>query len=182
MAGLRKASAYTKQRAVPYTRTSKKKARSYIKTVPPRKLVKLRMGDLKAERDGKFKKVINLISTENAIIRDNALESVRQTVHKHMEKNHPGNFFFEVKVYPHHILRENKMITGAGADRMQSGMKHSFGKTMNTGAFVKPNQVIFVVSVNSQKGVHEARIAFGKSKPKIPCRVKIVVESRSSSD
>ena len=43
MAGLRKARAYSKKRVVPYTRISKKKSKSFIKTVPQQKIVKFSM-------------------------------------------------------------------------------------------------------------------------------------------
>ena len=56
-------------------------------------------------------------------------------------------FYFEVKPYPHHMLRENKMLSGAGADRMQTGMAHSFGRTVGRAALVKKNQVIIIIKV-----------------------------------
>jgi len=176
MAGLRKASAYSKKRVVPYTRTSKKRSKSYIKTIPHRKLVKLKMGNTKAMVEGKFKEVVGLVSEEKVLIRDNALEAVRQVVHKHMDKSVPGGYFFEVKVFPHHIMRENKMFSGGSkGERVNTGMSQSFGKTTLTAAMVKPGQPILLLHVNSQKGIQEARIAFRKCKPKIPCSSKIVV-------
>ncbi|MHA2113057.1 MAG: hypothetical protein ACW98W_16390 [Candidatus Hodarchaeales archaeon] len=33
------------------------------------------------------------------------------------------NYHYRVCVYPHHRIRENKMMTGAGADRIQNGMR-----------------------------------------------------------
>ena len=48
---LRKASAYTKRYARPYTRNSKKRKKSYIKTVPNSRIVKFKMGDLKGFDD-----------------------------------------------------------------------------------------------------------------------------------
>ena len=44
MVSLRKASAYSKKKVIPYTRISKKMQKSYIKTVPPQKIVKFTMG------------------------------------------------------------------------------------------------------------------------------------------
>lgn len=38
MASLRKANAYSKKKVVPYTRVSKKKSKSYVKTVPHQKI------------------------------------------------------------------------------------------------------------------------------------------------
>jgi len=44
---LRKGSAYSKRYARPYTRKSKKRSKSYIKTVPNSRIVKFQMGDTK---------------------------------------------------------------------------------------------------------------------------------------
>jgi len=44
MAPLRKATAYSKKKVLPFTRVSKRKQKSYIKTVPPQKIVKFDMG------------------------------------------------------------------------------------------------------------------------------------------
>ena len=44
MASLRKANAYSKRRVVPYTRVSKKRKKSFIRTIPQQKIVKFEMG------------------------------------------------------------------------------------------------------------------------------------------
>ena len=54
MASLRKANAYSKKKVVPYTRVSKKKSKSYVKTVPHQKIVKFTMGNSGMFNDGKF--------------------------------------------------------------------------------------------------------------------------------
>ena len=43
------------------------------------------------------------------------------------------------------------MLTGAGADRMQTGMARSFGKTIGRAAFVKPGQILFIIGVKKRK-------------------------------
>lgn len=173
---LRKASSYSKFYARPYTRKSKKKAKSYIKTVPPQKVVKMQMGNIPAYNEGKFGTVLTVISLENVQMRDNAIEAARQSIHKDLETNFLGQYYFAVKVFPHHILRENKMITGAGADRMQTGMTKSFGATIGRAAFVKENQPIFVIAVNSEKAVRSSREAIAKIKAKLPCTTRILTE------
>jgi large subunit ribosomal protein L10e len=47
------------------------------------------------------------------------------------------------------ILRENKMIATAGADRLQEGMRRAFGKATGLAARVRPGQVIFEAYVTS---------------------------------
>jgi len=169
---LRKASAYTKRKARPFTRKSKVRTKSYIKTVPNSKIVKFKMGNLKGYDQKKFPIVIEVVGKENVQIRDNAIEAVRQFLNRFLtEKLGLNDFYLEAKLYPHHILRENKMLTGAGADRMQTGMSQSFGKTMGRAAFVRPNQVIFIIAVKTDKAEIEARELIRSAKSRLPCKV-----------
>ncbi len=174
---LRKASSYSKKKYRPYTRKSKVKKKSYIKTVPQQKIVKFVMGNTKAFQQKKLKLVLKLVAGENVQIRDNALEASRQVVNKILEKSLAGMYYFVIKTYPHQILRENKMYSGGSkGERINLGMSKSFGKTTGRAAIVKPNQDIFVINVGSEKGIKVAREALKKVKPKIPCKTKIVYE------
>ena len=144
---LRKASSYSKKRTRPYTRRSRSKKKAYIKTVPGIKIAKFTMGNQKAADEGKHNYLVRLIADERVLIRDNALEAARMFVGKMLDRDAVGQYFFSVKVYPHHILRENKSGGGgvAGADRISSGMKHSFGITIGRAAIVNAGIEIFVV-------------------------------------
>lgn len=173
---LRKAGAYSKKYARPYTRRSAKKSKSYIKTIPPQKVVKLRMGDIKAFDEGKFKIILTVISTEKIQIRDNAIEAARQYIHKELETSLLGQYYFGLRVFPHHILRENRMLTGAGADRMQTGMAHSFGTTVGRAAFVKKGGEIYVIGINTEKAAQFARSALNKVKSKLPCTIRVLTK------
>ena len=170
---LRKAGAYSKRHARPYTRKSKVRTKSYIKTIPNSKIVKFKMGDLVGFKNGKYPIVLNVISKEQIQIRDNSIEAVRQFLNRFLTEKIGKDFYFEVKVYPHHILRENKMLTGAGADRMQSGMSKSFGKTMGRAAMVKQGQVLFVLGVLNPKHEIEARKLISSIKARLPCGVGV---------
>ena len=66
---LRKAGSYSKRYARPYTRKSKVKSKSYIKTIPNSKVVKFKMGDVKGYDAGAYKTIINIISKERTQIR-----------------------------------------------------------------------------------------------------------------
>lgn len=175
---LRKASSYSKKYTRPYTRKSSKKSKSYIKTIPPQKIVRFKMGAIQDYELGKLKHIIRLISSDKILIRDNALESARQFLHKIFEENFLGQYYFEVRAYPHHILRENKMLTGAGADRMQTGMTLSFGVTMGRAAMIKKEQEIFLIAVSSEKIANLAVKALEKVKAKLPCHARIVIETK----
>lgn len=126
-----------------WTRYSKKKPRkSYIKAMPHRDLNVFRMGTEKKDYD----LTLHLVAQEAAQIRDNAIESARQSANKLLEKKIAGNYYFVVRTYPHQIIRENKMIAGAGADRLQKGMRAAFGRPTDRAVRLRKNQQLFTIS------------------------------------
>lgn len=173
---LRKAAAYSKKKARPFTRVSRVKAKTYIKVNPHNKLAKYTMGNQAAFQQGKYPFTLSLLSNEKVQIRDNALESARMMVHKIIEEQIPGEYFFTVKTYPHHILRENKTAAGAGADRLSSGMKHSYGVVIGRAALVGAGKEIFVISTTNDKNARIVRAALEKTKAKLPCKTSILFE------
>jgi large subunit ribosomal protein L10e len=173
---LRKASCYSKRKTVPYTRKSKLKKKSYIRTIPNTKIVKLRMGDIEGYNKGKYKTVIRIISKENVQMRDTSIEASRQYLNRNLTKIANKDFYLELKPYPHHILRENKMLTGAGADRMSTGMALSFGRTMNRAALVKKGETIYIIGINGQKTEQLLRKLIGSIKAKLPCTISVQTE------
>ena len=168
---LRKGSAYSKRYARPYTRVSKKRTKSYIKAVPNPHIVKFKMGDIKGFDSGKYPIQIQIISKDNCQVRDNSIEAVRQFLNRFLQVELGKEFYLQVCVYPHHILRENKMLTGAGADRMQTGMSRAFGKTVGRAALVKPNQKIYIVGIKNKKAEAKARKLIRSIKSRLACRV-----------
>jgi large subunit ribosomal protein L10e len=168
---LRKGSAYTKRYARPYTRVSKKRTKSYIKTVPNPRIVKFQMGDIKGFNGGEYPIHLHILSKDNCQIRDNSIEAVRQFLNRFIQIKVGKEFFLEVRIHPHHILRENKMLTGAGADRMQTGMSRSFGKTIGKAALVKVDQIIFIIGVKTPKAETEARKLIRSAKSRLPCKI-----------
>ena len=176
MASLRKATAYSKKKVVPFTRISKKRTKAFVKTVPPQKIVKFTMGKENLFNKGKFPHKLTLVTAENIQLRHNALEACRQFVNKKLEKETAGQYMFKVIPYPHHIQRENKMLTVAGADRVQTGMQLAFGKSMGKAAIMKANDAIFVVTVASDKNAQFARKVFKQIKAKLPCKTRILYD------
>ncbi len=173
---LRKALAYSKRTARPYTRKSKRKGKAYIKTVPNSKIAKFNLGNQKDYENGKHKYTVKLLADEDIQIRDNALESGRMLVNKTLEENIPGQYFMVVKVHPHHMLRDNKTAAGAGADRLSSGMSHSFGIVIGRAAFVRKGQQIFFVSCTDERAAQVVKTALITIKAKVPCRTRILFE------
>lgn len=139
------------------------------------------MGDTKS----KFEYEARLIALEKAQIRHNALEAARIATNRYLGEKLSKSYCFRIRPYPHMILRENKMIFGAHADRLQDGMKRSFGKPIGTAARVKRNQILMTVNVN-EDGIDAAKEALkrGSAKLPIPCRIIIekvkITEAKSS--
>ena len=159
----------------PYTRTSKFKAKAYIRMTPNVKIVRFDTGDTNRS----FNYTLNLLSKSDLQIRDNSLERARQTSNKLLESYLGINgFHLKVKAYPYHVLREHALAAGAGADRFSSGMAHSFGKPTGIAARVKKGQTIFQLSVDKQNlGV--AKQALERASKKLPCSCIIqVIENK----
>jgi len=171
---LRKASAYSKKTVVPFTRVSKKKSKSFVKTVPHQKIVKFTMGNFDLFNEGKLPFHLKVVAAEPFQIRHNALEACRQFVNKKIDKELSGQYLFRIIPFPHHIQRENKMLTGAGADRMQTGMQLSFGKVAGKAAILKKGSKIFFVAVQNQKAIEFVRKVLKQVNPKIPGKIKIL--------
>ncbi|HUH78641.1 MAG TPA: 50S ribosomal protein L16 [Methanoregula sp.] len=116
--------------------------REYMGGVPGNKIVQFEMGNLSQE----FPTEVDLIVDEACQIRHSALEAARITANRRLMKDvGRSNFHFKVRIFPHHVLRENKQATGAGADRVSEGMRLAFGKAVGTAARVEANQKIMTV-------------------------------------
>jgi len=177
MAATRKALAYSKRKPIKNTRRSKKQQLSYIKTVPPQKIVKFNMGDYKGFEKGRYKIKIFLEAGENVQIRDMALEAVRQVLNRELTKLFQKQFFIRVNVYPHNILRNNRIFSGGSkGERVQTGMKHSFGSPEGRAAIVKKGRPIFSVYFNGKENIPKVRRFFKKVTPKVPCKAVLRVE------
>lgn len=159
-----KAKNYRQVKGAPYTR------KEYIRASPPSKITKFTMGDTKSS----FPVQARLIATEEAQIRHNALEAARVASNRVLMTKLGSAYVLRVVPYPHTILRENKMIFGAHADRLQDGMRGAFGKPIGIAARVRVGQPIIEVGVNDN-AVEVAREALrrGQNKLPIPCRILV---------
>jgi len=159
-----KAKNYRAVKGQAYTR------KEYVRGSPPPKITKFTMGDTKS----KFAYQASLIAQEEAQIRHNSLEAARVASNRVLMEKLGNSYLLRVVPYPHNVLRENKMIFGAHADRLQDGMKRAFGKPVGMAARVKPNQTIIEIGIN-ENGIEAAKEALkrGQDKLPIPCRIVI---------
>ena len=120
--------------------------RKYMGGVPNNRILQFHTGNRRLAELGGFELELNLIAKESCQIRHTALEAAR-VISNATIRNAAGvdGYSLKIHTYPHHVLRENKQATGAGADRVSMGMRQSFGKNVGTAARVKRGQVIATV-------------------------------------
>ena len=142
--------------------------KEYARGFPPPKIVKFTMGDSKATFDCEGK----LVALERAQIRHSALEAARVATNRVLIDKLINDYLMVVHPYPHVILRENKMIFGAHADRLQQGMRRSFGTAIGTAAKVEVGQPIMTVKVKALAAeTAKESLKRGSAKLPIPCKV-----------
>jgi len=160
-----KAGSLRRVHGMPYVR------KEYIRGIKPVRIMKFEMGKL---REGYDTRVI-IKAAKRAQIRDNALEAARVTANRVLRKLGADNYYLKVHVYPHQILRENKMLVGAHADRLQKGMSRAFGKVIGRASRVKVGQVLMSACVK-REGLRTAKRALKVASQKfpIPCIMEVV--------
>ena len=150
----------------PYTRGK------YIHGSPALRISKFTMGDTKASYDYK----VSLVVQAPIQVRHNALEAARVAANKVLfDVLGETGYVVRLRPFPHIILRENRMIATAGADRLQEGMRRSFGKPSGRAARLHAGQPIIDLYVN-QPHVDLAKEALRVSSSKLGATCSVVVE------
>ncbi len=169
MARLRPARTMRHPNSMAWARYSLKKPRkNYIRALPHTSLLVFNMGVIKDTYD----LTVTLDTTEPVQLRSNALESARQVANKYLEKEIPQAYSFKVLVYPHNVIREHKMATGAGADRISRGMSQAFGRPTFVAARMKTNQSVLMVKT-SKANRNIVKEAFRRASSKLSGTYKI---------
>ena len=156
---------YSTPRGQPYTRGK------YIHGSPALRISKFTMGDTKSSYDYK----VSLVVQAPIQIRHNALEAARISANKVLfDVLGETGYVVRLRPFPHIILRENRMIATAGADRLQEGMRRAFGKPTGRAARVRAGQPILDLYVN-EAHVELAKRALKVSSSKLAavCRVEV---------
>ena len=154
-----------------FTRKSADARKNYIGGVPASCITTFDVGNL----SGDFPLAVELIVTEECLIRNMAMEAARVTANRVINKV-AGRQAYHLKfhLYPHHVLRHNKQASGAGADRVSQGMRKSFGKNVGSAARVKAGQRVMTLYITEQH-VAKAREAMRKAGHKLPSPIKIKI-------
>ncbi|MFQ5884100.1 MAG: 50S ribosomal protein L16 [Thermoplasmata archaeon] len=161
---------YREIRGQAYTR------REYMGGVPGDRIVQYEMGNAK----GEFPIQINLIAKEACQIRHMSLEAARVAANRYIQKRAGvTNYHLKIVVYPHHVLRENKVAVGAGADRISDGMRGSFGSLVGTAARVRSGQKLIFIRT-TEANIKHAKDALRKAGIKMPspCRIEVLRDGK----
>lgn len=87
-----------------------------------------------------------MVSNELEQLSSEALEAARICANKYLVKiAGKEGFHLRVRAHPYHVVRINKMLSCAGADRLQTGMRGAWGKPNGTVARVNIGQIIMSV-------------------------------------
>lgn len=146
----------------------KNQKKNYVRALPRRSILIFDMG---AKSDA-YDMEATLTTRDKIQIRSNSLESARQAANRYLEVTIPGQYFFKVLVYPHNVIREHKMATGAGADRLSRGMSQSFGRPTSVAARVNARQPIFTINTFS-KNKDVVREAYRRAATKLSGLYKV---------
>jgi len=169
--GRRPARCYRYQNSKPYIKSR------YCRGVPDPKIRIFDIGRKEAPVDD-FPLCVHLCSGEKEQLSSEALEAGRIVVNKYLTKFCGKDaFHMRVRAHPYHVLRINKMLSCAGADRLQTGMRGAFGKP--TGLVARVDIGDIMISVRA-KDVHKAQVieALRRAGYKFPGRQNICVSSK----
>ncbi len=163
---------YRQAKSMPYARSE------YIPGSPPSKIMKFVVGDTQGTYDYK----LATLALRYAQIRHNALEAARIAANKVLiDSIGETGYLLKVKTYPHVVLRENKMIATAGADRLQEGMRKAFGKPIGRAARVQVGDPIIEIYVK-EAHLDAAKQALRVSAAKLPTPTRVSVEKLETAE
>lgn len=138
---------------------------------------KIRIFDLGRKRANvdEFPLCVHMVSNEYEQLSSEALEAARICANKYLVKiAGKEGFHLRVRAHPYHVVRINKMLSCAGADRLQTGMRGAWGKPNGTVARVNIGQIL--LSVRTRDSHRATAIeALRRSMYKFPGRQKIIV-------
>jgi large subunit ribosomal protein L10e len=166
--GRRPARCYRVSASKPYPKSR------YCRGVPDPKIRIYDAGHKKANAD-LFPCCVDMVSDEVEQIGSEALEAARVACNRYMLKMAGKDLYhLRVRVHPYHVIRINKMLSCAGADRLQTGMRGAFGKPYGTTARVKIGSVLMSIRCREDKKAVAVE-ALRRAKMKFAGRQKIYV-------
>jgi len=154
---------------MPYTRTE------YISGAPQVRIGRFKVGS------GEYDSGFRLVAREKSGLKQESLEAARVVINSLLQKKlGENNYVLHVKVYPHIITREHKILGQAGADRISQGMVRAFGKPTGRMARVSIGQTILeVYSKRESKAILKEALIASAHKLPMKCSVEVIEHERS---
>ena len=119
-----------------------------------------------------------LILLEHELISAEALEAARVSSNRYMMKTMgKDGYHIRINLHPFHVLRINKMLSTAGADRLQTGMRHAFGKP--EGLVCRARYGCQIMSIRSTPaGLKHTLEALRRASFKFPGHTRVVISNK----
>jgi large subunit ribosomal protein L10e len=94
-----------------------------------------------------------------------------------MNKRLAKAYHLRINLHPFHVLRINKMLSTAGADRLQTGMRHAYGKPYGTVARTRSGACILECRT-PRDGLKHAVEALRRASFKFAGKTRVVVSNK----
>ncbi len=149
MANKRPWHCYSKWTRRPYQhKRSSNHRREYARGGAQSKIVRF-WGGNKAVDWADWDLVVALKVNHQIQISSNSLEAMRISINGVLQRRlGRQNFRLRIRPKPFQKIRENRMLAFAGADRIQSGMRNSFGRSSGVCARVRAGQIIIDIGTS----------------------------------
>ena len=119
-----------------------------------------------------------LILLEHELVSAEALEAARVSSNRYMMKTMgKDGYHIRINLHPFHVLRINKMLSTAGADRLQTGMRHAFGKPEGMVCRARYGSQIMTIRTNPG-GLKHALEALRRASFKFAGHTRVVISNK----
>jgi len=166
---------YSKWTRRPYQyKRSSNRRREFARGGAQSKIVRFWGGNKEAPWE-EFDLVVGLKVNSQVQISSNTLEAIRITINGVLQRKlGRQNYRLRIRPKPFQKIRENRMLAFAGADRVQSGMRNSFGRSTGVCARVRAGQIIVDVGTYI-KNLPLVRDRLRVAYMKVPSSCQIVI-------
>merc|ERR1711981_670133 len=169
--GRRPCKCYRYQKNKPYPKSR------FNRGVPDPK-IRMYDGGMKKAAWTRFPACVHLVSGEKEQITSEGLEAARIAANKYMQVNcGKESFHIRIRVHPWHVVRINKMLSCAGADRLQTGMRHAYGKALCKCARVNIGTILMSIRTKPDH-LEKAQEALRRAKFKFPGRQTVFISRK----
>ncbi len=166
---------YSKWTRRPYQyKRSSNRRREFARGGAQSKIVRFWGGNKEAPWED-WELVVGLKVNSQVQISSNTLEAIRITINGVLQRKlGRQNYRLRIRPKPFQKIRENRMLAFAGADRVQSGMRNSFGRSTGVCARVRAGQIIVDVGTHI-RNLPLVRDRLRVANMKVPSSCQIVI-------